>query len=79
MVKTSEISIEEFNKYILKPDLSNDDFKKIFDDLNHHYFEKSKEILDKNTERSELLDKIRTAQNIYKKKSLKKKLNIIYY
>jgi len=68
MIKPSIITIAEFNKYVSKPELSNDDFKKIFEELNDSYFEKSKEIFDKNTERAELLDKIRITQNIYKKK-----------
>ena len=68
MIKPSSLSIVEFNKYISKPELSNDDFKKIFEELNESYFSKSKEIIDKNAERADILDKIRTAQNIYKKK-----------
>jgi len=39
MIKTSNFSTVEYNKYISKPELSNDDFKKIFEELNECYFE----------------------------------------
>lgn len=68
MVKTANLTTVEFNKHISKPELSNDDFNKIFEELNDVYLELSKEIINKNNDRNEILDKIRIAQKIYKKK-----------
>ena len=67
MVNINTLSLSEFNKYISRQDLSDDDFKKIFEDLNEKYMEDSKEVLEINERRSETLDKIRNAQLVYKK------------
>ena len=68
MVKVANLSIAEFNKYISKQELSNNDFKNIFEELNDDYLERTNRIYAENVGRSETLDKVRIAQNMYKKK-----------
>ena len=66
-MQTIQLTLSEFLKYISQPNLKEDDFKKIIGELNEKYCEKSHEIILKNEERSEILNKIREAQKEYKK------------
>jgi Zn-dependent M32 family carboxypeptidase len=61
------LSMGDFNKHISKNGLTNDDYEKIFEELNHKYIDLSKEVQEVNEKRSEILDKIRILQLSYKK------------
>jgi len=76
MIKTTNLNVAEFNEYISKPELSNDDFIKIFEELNDVYIKISYELFNKNNDRNEIIDKMKKAEKNYKKKLKKKKLEI---
>ena len=67
MANITVLTNSEFTKYITQPNLKNEDFKKILEDLNEKYCEISQEIINKNEERSDILNKLREAQQEYKK------------
>ncbi len=46
MIKVNNFTLTEFNKYIVKHELSEDDFKVIFEELNDVYYEKSQKIIE---------------------------------
>lgn len=66
MTNCSNMSNTEFIKFITSTELKEEDFKKMFDDLNNKYFDISREVIETNERRSEVLDKIRKLQVEYK-------------
>jgi hypothetical protein len=76
MVNVNTVSIVDFNKYISRTDLSNEDFKKVLEDLNARYIELSKEVMEINEKRTDVLDRIRISQLAYKKQLGHNEINL---